>query len=59
LAGRKLADGFAAHQKPSQGVLPPQIFEKFCLRFESGRREVVADIINDEFEIVLSGGFIE
>jgi hypothetical protein len=59
LARRKSADGFEAHQKSSESVLPPQIFEKSCPRFKSRRSEVVANIINDEFEIVLSGGFIE
>jgi hypothetical protein len=51
--------GMADAREARQGVLPPQIFEKFCLRFESRRSEVVANIINDEFEIVLSAGFIE
>jgi hypothetical protein len=57
--GAKSADGFAAHQKPSQGVLSPQILEKLWLRFEGKGGKINPNIINYEFEVVLAAGFIE
>ncbi len=59
LAWRKTTDGFAANQKSSQRIQPPQAFEKIGLRFESRRCEVIADVVNDEFEIIFCPGLVE
>ena len=59
LAGQKPADGFAAGPKSPQGVLPPQGLDELGIRFERGRRDIVAGVIDGQLEIIFAIGLLE